>query len=681
MRRTHRASARRDRRLVAWLTTGACVATAALTLAGPASPAAAVTEENPEFRVTRADLEFILRQIKISESHARDGNQLLCENPLNDEGGTCVPSPMLPWGLRTVDGSSNNLRPDQSTFGAGGQVFPRLVPANYLDADPQLDLDGPGPMGGESTSYEQTSGYVTDADPRIISNLIVDQTVTNPAAVAAMEETQDSGFEADQWDHDNDPATPDRIFISNVSPDEGLSAPFSSWFTIFGQFFDHGLDLVGKGGSGTVLVPLQTDDPLYVPGARTNFISLTRATNQPGEDGIVGTADDVREHTNKITPFIDQNQTYTSHPSHQAFLREYLPTPDGPVPTGLLLDDATAGGLVTWDGIQQQSREVLGIELDDLDVGNVPLLATDPYGRFIAGPNGYPQLVVLDEFNEPALVEGNPEAPLDASLAVKAGHAFLDDIAHNASPFPSRPGLTLTADLDSVVNDVPTMPAGLYDDELLGAHYITGDGRGNENIGLTAVHFVFHAEHNRLVDHIDDVLSEGGNADLLAAYQADKLADSGWDYGERLFQAARFVTEMEYQHLAFEEFARTVQPTIDNQPLNETAYHHDINPAVSAEFAHVVYRFGHSMLTDTLPRSGTYGGHTPADLSLLDGFLNPLEFTDDGAMTPEAGAASVIVGLSQQTGNGIDEFVDDTLRNELLGPATRPGVDQPRPRS
>ena len=33
----------------------------------------------------------------------------------------------------------------------------------------------------------------------------------------------------------------------------------------------------------------------------------------------------------------------------------------------------------------------------------------------------------------------------------------------------------------------------------------------------------------------------------------------GWN-GERLFQAARFVTEMEYQHLVFEEFARKVQP-------------------------------------------------------------------------------------------------------------------------
>ena len=50
-------------------------------------------------------------------------------------------------------------------------------------------------------------------------------------------------------------------------PTSGLSAPFNSWFTLFGQFFDHGLDLVTKGGSGTVIVPLKPDDPLYVPGS------------------------------------------------------------------------------------------------------------------------------------------------------------------------------------------------------------------------------------------------------------------------------------------------------------------------------------------------------------------------------------------------------------------------------
>ena len=59
---------------------------------------------------------------------------------------------------------------------------------------------------------------------------------------------------------------------------------------------------------------------------------------------------------------------------------------------------------------------------------------------------------------------------------------------------------TRTAD---VGNAQPTDAFGnnlTYDDELLDAHYIAGDGRANENIGLTAVHSIFHSEHNRLVD-------------------------------------------------------------------------------------------------------------------------------------------------------------------------------------
>ena len=92
----------------------------------------------------------------------------------------------------------------------------------------------------------------------------------------------------------------------------GRPAPFNSFLTLFGQFFDHGLDLVSKGGSGTVYVPLQPDDPLYVAGSPTNFMVLTRATNQPGPDRILGTADDIREHNNETTPWIDLNQVYTS---------------------------------------------------------------------------------------------------------------------------------------------------------------------------------------------------------------------------------------------------------------------------------------------------------------------------------------------------------------------------------
>ena len=103
---------------------------------------------------------------------------------------------------------------------------------------------------------------------------------------------------------------------------------FNTWFTFFGQFFDHGLDLVDKGGNGTVFIPLMPDDPLFAhgPGA-ANFMVLTRATNtavNPGADGVLGTSDDVHRHNNETTPFVDQNQTYTSHASHQVFLREYV---------------------------------------------------------------------------------------------------------------------------------------------------------------------------------------------------------------------------------------------------------------------------------------------------------------------------------------------------------------------
>ncbi len=56
------------------------------------------------------------------------------------------------------------------------------------------------------------------------------------------------------------------LVIPNVAPDAGLTAPFNSWMTFFGQFFDHGLDLVTKGGNGTVYVPLQPDDPLIWSG-------------------------------------------------------------------------------------------------------------------------------------------------------------------------------------------------------------------------------------------------------------------------------------------------------------------------------------------------------------------------------------------------------------------------------
>src|SRR5690606_20135802 len=114
------------------------------------------------------------------------------------------------------------------------------------------------------------------------------------------------------------------VMLPNVAPDDGISASYNSVFTLFGQFFDHGLDLVAKGGNnaGTVYMPLSPDDPLYNPDSpHTNFMVLTRAS----------TGDEARNIT---TPWVDQNQTYTSNGSHQVFLREYKMVDGKPVATG-----------------------------------------------------------------------------------------------------------------------------------------------------------------------------------------------------------------------------------------------------------------------------------------------------------------------------------------------------------
>ena len=51
-----------------------------------------------------------------------------------------------------------------------------------------------------------------------------------------------------------------------------------------------------------------------------------------------------------------------------------------------------------------------------------------------------------------------------------------------------------------LIDNVRLGQTDAYDDELLDAHLMAGDGRVNENIALSAVHHVFHSEHNRLVE-------------------------------------------------------------------------------------------------------------------------------------------------------------------------------------
>ncbi|GAB15076.1 hypothetical protein ARGLB_080_01420 [Arthrobacter globiformis NBRC 12137] len=695
------------------------------------------------FTITPSDLSFILKQIKIAEAHV--ANTTSATGPcgaLIGTGPNQIPSPLVSQGLRTVDGSCNNLQPGQETFGAADQKFPRLTTPVFKSAENSPPAFGPS----QPTSYAQKKGNVFDSEPRVISNLIVDQTSTNPAAVAAAGNPVRTQGNTGVVPCTTDPdplATPpvvgvpadcvpshSTLFIENVTTDVGLSPPYNSMFTLFGQFFDHGVDQTVKSG-GTVFVPLKDDDPLIAgpdhifgngddldPNLR--FMVLTRGQNQPGADGVLGdnpataadeSADDVQDANNTDSPWVDQSQTYTSHASHQVFLREYVNNTDAkPVATGKLLGGPagpTAGGMATWATTKAQASALLGIQLLDKDVLNVPMMAADPYGKFIPGPaRGLPQFVTATGLVEANRADNGGLGTLVPANVKYFDTPFLTDIAHNADPSPqdtdhnpATAKVTPAPDPDTTPSaDFASQAPGTYDDEMLNAHFIAGDGRVNENIGLTAIHQIFHSEHDRLVDDIESVLTNDTSASGTAALAEWKLASgaSGWN-GERLFQAARFITEMEYQHLVFEEFARKVQPAIN--PFEPFAFTQtELNPAVKAEFAHAVYRFGHSMLTETISRRNEDGAGPDTvfgtsddtkgsqnDISLLDGFLNPPEYTNGGPagpLTSEEAAGSIIMGMSDQAGNELDEFVTDTLRNNLLGlPLDLPTINMTRARS
>ncbi len=90
-----------------------------------------------------------------------------------------------------------------------------------------------------------------------------------------------------------------------------------------------------------------------------------------------------------------------------------------------------------------------------------------------------------------------------------------------------------------------------------------------------------------------------------------------------------------------------------------------INAAIVAEFAHTVYRFGHSMLLETIDRLDPE--FVSSEIGLIAAFLNPLAFDLNGTLTAEEAAGAIVRGTTRQVGNAIDEFKTEAMRNNLLG--------------
>ena len=228
-----------------------------------------------------------------------------------------------------------------------------------------------------------------------------------------------------------------------------------------------------------------------------------------------------------------------------------------------------------------------------------------------------------------------------------------------------------------------TAPAGAVHDAVgqilmaaVGDHYIAGDGRVNENIALTAIHHVFHEEHNFQVQNLINTINaqdtasgdathtilhqwqvNTGTTDAAGNYIHGAGGPIAWDQ-DKMFNAAKLVVEMEYQHAAIDQYARTITPHI----LEVVGYSSGVDPTVSLEFAQSAFRFGHSTIRETIDTIDPTHGLTGKIVSfaLEQSFLNP-------ALYSQTGAAAIALGMSHQQMNEVDEFITPALNQGLLG--------------
>jgi Ca2+-binding RTX toxin-like protein len=355
------------------------------------------------------------------------------------------------------------------------------------------------------------------------------------------------------------------------------------------------------------------------------------------------------ESINQTSAFLDLNQIYGSVESHGIFMREYKG--NGKL-TGRLLTDPQ-NTTARWDDLKKNAKRI-GLTLRDRDVLSVPLVERIPQGLSNAGRYAF---VILDKVSGQKGYIFDTAAITSNQVLVKAGSAFLIDLAPDWKGNPQPSGTD------------PFLANGdLKDPSRLNQHAVAGDGRLNENIGLTSLHEVFVSTHNNILKQIKESFDDVSDDDDEDDDDDNNNGNNQALTGEELFNLAKLANENFYQHHVAQEYVRRITPNFGAFAGPATANNNNagFNASILAEFASSAFRFGHSQLTETMAlttvnqQTGLANPGGQQDISLLQAFLAPQIYN-------RYTAGQVAAGMSQQVGNATDEYITNTLRNALVG--------------
>jgi peroxidase len=177
-------------------------------------------------------------------------------------------------------------------------------------------------------------------------------------------------------------------------------------------------------------------------------------------------------------------------------------------------------------------------------------------------------------------------------------------------------------------------------------NYFAGDNRVNQTPLLISQQVIWAREHN---------------------YQVDKLTPYAKKYGwteDQLFEAARAITEAEWQHVVYNEY---LPKLIGTHALSEyKGYNKNVDPSIINEFTTVAFRFGHDQSSQTQQPLNEDGSHAaPGGLTIFT-LATAFLAGANGARTAEDLDAWIRGQLSAHT-QEIDGLVVDGNRNLLFG--------------
>lgn len=173
--------------------------------------------------------------------------------------------------------------------------------------------------------------------------------------------------------------------------------------------------------------------------------------------------------------------------------------------------------------------------------------------------------------------------------------------------------------------------------------FLGGDVRANEQLGLTCVHTLWVREHN-----------------YWAAWLYKKFED--WS-DDKLYWTARRIVTAEIQAITYQEWLPAIlgeagrSGSKKEYGMPAASYDPKKKPGMMNSFVTAAYRFGHSMVGDSLL---LYDAEKKAHhcMSLKDTFFKP-------SNVKKLGLEVVLAGLAHQPSEEVDLLVVDSLRNFL----------------